>query len=63
MNEPKKNDYNRFWGADDITVQTNSENVEPIQLTEMKQIVGVYGYKVKHEIDCVWRFSFIVNAD
>jgi len=32
-------------------------------LKETQQIVGFYGYKMKNDMDIVWRFSFILNND
>ena len=28
-----------------------------------QQVVGVYGYLVKQELEIMWRFSFILNND
>ena len=50
------------FGAQRADMMKQAKQIECI-LKETQQIVGLYGYKMKNDLDIVWRFSFILNND
>ena len=50
-----------FGAARNDLMSQAKELVFPLK--ETQQIVGFYGYKMKNDMDIIWRFSFILNND